>query len=220
MQQFIPALQRVLLYVLLYALPLGLQAQNITQMEYFFDHDPSIGNGTLVNITSPSDYIDDSFAFSTNGISVGLHTLFIRTKNADGVWSHTTRKLILIDGNAGYSEIVKVEYFFDNDPGIGNGTSIDVSAPAESIDQLFSLSTDGISTGLHTLSIRVQNSNGVWSLATRKLILIDGNAGYSEIVKVEYFFDTDPGIGNGTSIDVSAPAESIDQLFSLSTRWR
>ena len=40
-------------------------------------------------------------------------------------------------------------------------------------------------------------------------------SGYSQIVEAEYFIDTDPGVGNGTSISMSG--EVIDSDFAIPT---
>lgn len=57
--------------------------------------------------------------------------------------------------------IVAAEYFIDNDPGVGNGTPIAITAGDEVIDS-FTLNVTGLSSGLHNLYIRGMNNAGSW----------------------------------------------------------
>ena len=40
--------------------------------------------------------------------------------------------------------------------------------------------------------------------------------GYAQITEAEYFFDTDPGVGNGTALSV-ANGNTIDESFTIPT---
>jgi hypothetical protein len=93
--------------------------------------------------------------------------------------------------------ISRAEYFFDTDPGQGNGTAITFAA-SDPVTITSSISTTGLKPGYHILYVRTRTSTGKWSLLEPQKILIDGG-----IIKGEYFFDTDPGIGNGTPLPIT-----------------
>ncbi len=116
------------------------------------------------------------------------------------------------------SDIASLEYYFDQDPGVGLGTSIDINPDTEVIDQSFNISTTGLLEGTHKLFIRAINADGEASLMESKTFRItptpDNNS--SDIVEAEYFFNQDPGVGNGTAIDLM-DAETIDEALSVST---
>ena len=91
---------------------------NITAAEYFFDADPGYGSGTPITISTPGTNIA-SLGFNANVASLtnGMHTLFIRTKNANGTWSNTNishfAKVQLPGANPNtISNIAQAEYFF------------------------------------------------------------------------------------------------------------
>ncbi|WP_422105618.1 T9SS type A sorting domain-containing protein [Winogradskyella sp.] len=112
------------------------------------------------------------------------------------------------------AQITSAEYFIDTDPGVGNGLAIAVSGNA--IDQELNVPTTGLSDGVHKLYIRVQNSDGNWSLYANNVFYINPNNDNSaNIAAAEYFIDTDPGVGNGVGLTVSGNV--IDQSFDIPT---
>jgi hypothetical protein len=56
------------------------------------------------------------------------------------------------------------EYFYDSDPGIGNGIPISAFAIADSITHTDTLSTTILSAGNHSVYVRVRDTLNVWSL--------------------------------------------------------
>lgn len=98
--------------------------------------------------------------------------------------------------------ISKAEYFFDHDPGPGNGISLNISSPDDTISFAGTVNTIGLAQGRHLLYVRTKTSDGHWSLFEPREFYIRLN-----IVEAEYFIDTDPGIGNGTRIAVATPSD-------------
>ena len=103
--------------------------------------------------------------------------------------------------------ISKAEYFFDTDPGPGNGTPISFTA-GDPVTFTENVSTTGLSPGYHDLYIRTKTSSGHWSLFEGQRFFVDGG-----IIDAEYFFDGDPGIGNGTPLNVTG-SNTIIQTIS------
>lgn len=184
-----------------------LQAQsNITGAEYFIDTDPGFGKGTPITITTPAvNVANQSFSFSLATLSTGIHNLFIRTRNAAGKWSITNKFIFYkpsVDATTS-SNIVKAEYFFDTDPGFGNGINIPVTAGLNLSNISFSPVISGLSVGMHNLFIRTKNANGSWSVTNRHPVFKPDPANSlpaTNITQMEYFIDTDPGFGNGVPI--------------------
>ena len=61
-------------------------APNITRCEYFIDTDPGHGRGTDVPITAGSS-VAQSFTADLSAVSNGVHTLFVRVRDASKGWS-------------------------------------------------------------------------------------------------------------------------------------
>jgi hypothetical protein len=67
-------------------------------------------------------------------------------------------------------KIVAVEYFYDTDPGAGNGISVPLTPQANVPFLAWSLNLSGINFGQHNLFIRAKDEFGTWSLTNRKEI--------------------------------------------------
>jgi hypothetical protein len=89
--------------------------------------------------------------------------------------------------------------------GPGNGTTITVSSPGDIVNFTASVSTAALSTGFHFLAIRVKDVNGLWGHYDKRGFYISASlSNAADITAAEYFFDTDPGTGNGTALSVGA----------------
>ncbi len=115
--------------------------------------------------------------------------------------------------------ILRAEYFFGTDPGIGSGTPIPINTPGTNLsDVAANLDISGLPAGIHRLYLRSLSREGHWSVTYQREILIDGDPAYPEpgaagdIVKAEYFFTNDPGFGAGTNIPLSAGADLTADL--------
>jgi len=185
----------------------------ITGAEYFIDTDPGIGNATQLSISGND--IDENLNIPTTGLAEGIHKLYIRTQNSDGNWSLYDQHVFFINPNQNNTaNISSAEYFFDTDPGVGNATQLSISG--NDIDENLNIPTTGLAEGIHKLYIRTQNSDGNWSLYDQHVFYINpAQTNTSLITAAEYFFDVDPGIGNGTSIDLN-DATTLDEDLDIS----
>ena len=188
---------------------------NITAAEYFFDNDPGFGSATALAVTSGST-INTSSTISVASLSAGLHNIYLRVKTSNGKWSLAESRLLFKSNNYSNANIVAAEYFYDNDPGHGNATAITISA-GDTINLTTPLSTTGLSSGIHLFYLRVKDGNGKWSLNTQKMVYIKaGNLSAPSITAAEYFFDTDPGNGNATSLTPTA-GNTIDITAAIAS---
>ena len=98
----------------------------------------------------------------------------------------------------------RAEYFFGQDPGVGNGTPITISSPGEIPSFSLGIGITGLGSGIHDVFIRLRDSNGRWGFAEQRSFWISqsNNTIQPTVVAAEYFFDTDPGMGNGTNLGV------------------
>ncbi len=187
---------------------------NITAAEYFFDTDPGFGNAISTPVVAGQNVtfnISGNIASLTNG----LHYLHVRTRAADGKWSVTTPQLFYKEPAVSFPvpNVVAAEYFFDADPGFGNGTPYIFPTPGTSVTQLMNLSTTGLTKGFHRLYMRAKDANGNWSLINAPFFYYEtivGTAPVSELVYLEWFWNTDPGFGNANH--VSLPSGNAGQI--------
>ena len=190
---------------------------NIKYAEFFFDADPGFGRATEASVTEGQDV---SFSLSGNisTLSKGLHTLYVRVKDANGKWSLTNTQVFYNEPvvNNPIPNVTYAEYFFDTDPGFGNATEATVT-PGQDISFPINGNISALSKGLHTFYLRVKDANGKWSLTHNQLFYKENivNNPVPNITKAEYFFDVDPGFGSGTPFVISPEATDITEAIDL-----
>jgi hypothetical protein len=199
--------------------------QNIIAAEYFIDTDPGFGSGIAITFAAGVDVINAPATITTTGLSNGVHRLYIRTRNNEGNWVITNTKDFLYDADPAYiatpaapQNITAAEYFIDTDPGFGSGTAITITAGIDVVNAPATITTTGLSNGVHRLYIRTRNNEGNWTITNTKDFLYDADPAYTaapaapqNIITAEYFIDTDPGFGSGSAITI-APAVDINNV--------
>ncbi len=153
--------------ILIFAIMLSLVAfsqQNIIEIEYYYDAEPTIGNGTNLSVTS-GNLINQTYSLDISSLSSGFHFIYVRAKNDLDIWGLYDKKIFYISEPyiQNISPIIEAEYYIDTDLGIGNGTTIPLSNPTN--DQFtFDITAPSLTDGEHLLFIRVKNNLNVWSL--------------------------------------------------------
>ena len=200
---------------------------------------------TVEVVAYPAMDIETDVVASTNGLMNGSAALFISGGNSfsyEIMWSSGEQTAIIAgvpagtytalvsDGTCSQSisvviadetidpvvGLVQAEYFFGDDPGVGNGTSVLIPENIE-IDTYLDIETTGLTAGFHMLSLRTKEVNGRWGITrTFPVYLDDENPAVVttpavDIMRGEYFFDDqDPGIGNGFGFELPVPDTNID----------
>ncbi|MEO6831366.1 MAG: T9SS type A sorting domain-containing protein [Chitinophagaceae bacterium] len=208
-------------------IPANLTAANVTAVEYFIDNDPGLGQGISIPITSGSDVSANSIAIRVDTFTSGIHRFYTRVENADGSWSMTDEANFfiepgakLIPANATTSTITTAEYFVDNDPGLGQGIAIPITPGSNVSANGIAIRVDTFTTGVHRIYTRVKNTNSSWSTTKEANFFIipkiglPASAPIGDIVKLEYFFDTDPGFGNGQTLSITPTTNLNSYGFS------
>ncbi len=116
--------------------------------------------------------------------------------------------------------LIKREYYFDTDPGPGNGTVTLFTACDSIAESILSIPTTGLAVGSHVLYIRYADSAGVWGISQSVSFGVTGTMPETQAQKIvarEYFIDTDPGAGNGTSASFAASDSVSESILSIPT---
>ena len=154
---------------------------SITQAEYFWDTDPGVGLATAVQ-AADGNFNSAFERLTKTGIpapSVGLHKFCIRVKDNTGQWGPVFTNIINVEqpGTTSVMSILQAEYFWDTDPGAGNGTAI--LATDGSFNSAYEqLSRTGIalpSVGLHVFNIRVKDNTGQWGPVFRNVVSVQNS---------------------------------------------
>lgn len=202
-------------------------SQSFSSAEYFFDTDPGFGNGTpLTGVPSGSSVNFNKNIVIPSSLSPGVHTLYVRARNSGGGilknrWSIAKPVQLLVfnptSGTSNTDGIDRIEYFWDTDLGFGNN-SVQTVNPSSVGNLALTITTPAaIQPGFHLLYVRSRNRRGIWSTAKQVPFIIWSstiNLSALRINALEYYFNSDPGYGNGTAIAFS-PNPSTDVAVNL-----
>lgn len=175
-------------------LTVKISAQEVQSIEYFFDSEPGHGKGIKVASQTGENILN----VPVKHLEPGMHLICFRSQDTEGAWSSTLTKPVFVLSDKS-DNVSKIEYFFDNDPGHGQGTKIG----AENGGNGLAVIADTLKPGIHMLCVRSQDTEGKWSSTlAHPIYVIEEKPKNAECL--EYFFDKDPGFGNGIQIsDVS-----------------
>jgi hypothetical protein len=107
--------------------------------------------------------VDEQLAIALGQAQPGINHLHLRVLGQDGASSQPIAFMFYKTLDSPASPVAAAEYFWDADPGLGQGTALTVT-PGTTLDELVTLSLEDLDFGLHYLGLRVQTEAGVWSL--------------------------------------------------------
>ena len=181
------------------------------QAEYWLDADPGLGHGVAIVL------VDDNGNASvpTSSLQPGVHTLGVRAKQA-GVWgqTYTHRFYVLTAPNTAISG---AEWWLDADPGHGQATAVAADGTTQQV--VIPFTTTGLTTGIHTLGVRMRQGDTWGQTYTHRFMIIPDQVVSATIETVEASWDFDvehaiaiPFTQEGDVVEISNHALSIDEL--------
>jgi len=136
----------------------------------------------------------------------------MRSKDDNGKWS-ITNVIPFVKVDVSTYNIARAEYFLNTDPGFGKATPVTLTASADISKQAITLNIESAPPGINNLFIRTEDSNGRWSL-TNCLAFIKGTVA-ANITTLEYYIDTDPGIGKATQVVLTPGQDISNYIFNV-----
>ena len=137
------------------------------------------------------------------GLKSGLHSLTVRVMDNTGVWSSQVAKYFIkpyTEISVGDKEIVKHQYWIDGK----------LEAQMTQGDPIRLIDIEGLKSGLHSLTVRVQDNTGVWSSQVAKYFIkpyTEISVEDKEIVQHQYWID-----GNVDAIVTLNQKDPIDVI--------
>ena len=181
-------------------------SNTITAAEYFLDTDPGIGNGTALTLGGSETEVSVNQDFDLSDASPGLHALFVRFYSPEAGWGPKTSAFFLVEDPGLTLFIQSAQYFIGDRP--DNSEIITVDSPIDGnydeLSEALNLTNVNIpdgASGLQSVGVRFQRSDGAWGAWRTSQILIEDEDSLYSISGAEYFVDTDPGEGSGQAIE-------------------
>lgn len=191
---------------------------SVSDVEYFLDEDPGHGSGIPLSVASNSQ-IDHETSLDISEIANGVHTIYFRVRDSSGSWGLAHSKSFVkaqVGNPPSRPQFVSGEYFFDADPGPGNGLPLTVSE-SEALDFTTPIGLSEVGNGVHTFNIRLRDNFSNWGFVHSRPFVRQLNTQREPlpaISSVEYYFNSDPGVGNRRSLSFEQKA-AIDVMGSL-----
>src|SRR5690606_21116093 len=189
------------------------QAQTIDMVhgEYWIDQDLGIGANIPFTLSGAPDISGLDLPINLAGFGVGTHTIGIRTLDADGHWSLTHFSSAVVIDEPPATPLVEIEYFLNEDPGLGNGLTAWTGNSIDTLGATFNADLSAATEGIHTLFIRSRTSDGAWGLTNHQAVLVITPEATTDIARVETFAlsQVDPGFGLADQHVVTVPATDL-----------
>jgi len=177
---------------------------HITSAEVFWDSDPGEGNGTPLIVFDGA--YDEALEKATENLAIpapGMHKLSVRVQDMYANWGPVYTTVVSVENMLvpPSVNITAGEFFWDADPGEGNGTAL-LAFDGNFNNAVEVLMKSGISlpsTGIHTANIRVMDASFNWGPLFTTIVSIEEQSSPRPfyVTSAEFYWDTDPGEGNG-----------------------
>lgn len=193
-----------------------LHAQDNYYAEYYFDFDPGLGLGIPVSATEGDSVF--SFSIDKNGLTPGFHIVYIRARDNNGRWSQHVLKPFFIPAtelpDTTRANINYAEYYFDKDPGFGNGSSMPLTAGVSS-EGILTINKSTLNPGFHALYIRARDELNRWTLHMARPLLITPliEKTASSITSIKYFFYREDAASDTFTIADFEPGSDVEISF-------
>lgn len=150
-----------------------MSVQDIVTLEYYINSDPGLGEAQSIDIDTPSLDVSETLAIMLpDDLDQGINQLAVRARDQAGTWSTTQHSLFVLIPAQIRTDIVQVEYFMDQDPGVGQATFVNVPQ-TDSLDFTLPVIVPCLGNGEHTLYARVKDEQGDWSLYDSEMFTVE-----------------------------------------------
>lgn len=190
-------------------------AQNITNIEYSIDEFVHSGEGTIVPLSGTETEIDFNFSLDISALASGIHILYTRTQNSDGVWSLPTQQTFYVPEKNLSENITEIEYSIDEFVKAGDGSSILVDDAANALDSIIKINIEELTPGIHSINVRTKNDFGRWSLPTKSNFYIN-KVDTAKIKSIHYRVFQSDDEGEWLSKPVNPERKMVDSTFGFS----
>ena len=196
---------------------MSVNAQNLVRGEYWIDLDNGWGNATPFVLDADNETADLALPLDLTGYEPGTHILGLRTLDDDGKWSITNTKPIVVIASPTTPDVVRTDYYLNNDPGFSQGGQAWAGSTADLSAQNFTPDLAGAVNGVNTLFIRTLDADGRWSVTNHMPVTLIPLPERGVIDREETFAlsTQDPGFGGADGHLFSVPDEQLaDSLFN------
>lgn len=183
----------------------------VVDAEWFLDSpDPGFGNGISFDPFAPDTSVNASYQLALDVLVPGLHHWHARVKNNLGIWSHTLARPFIVLPRDTVAHLAGAEWFWDTDPGFGQGHSVGLNGSSDSAT--WTIELDTLPVGIHDLYVRAQNVEGIWGHTYRRNTFIRAEP-QAPIDRLTYFYRNPDSTSMTFTYLLSQPMHYVDMSF-------
>ncbi|MFT5184403.1 MAG: hypothetical protein ACI84C_001533 [Flavobacteriales bacterium] len=178
--------------------------------------------------------IDEGFftiVYDLSELPPGLHYLSIRAKDEFGLEGTTyITPMLVLEDQQPIPTLTAFEYFIDQDPGYGEGTTILISGTEDLFEGDLQFMLTGVSQGQHVIYLRAKDSNGAYGTTQQQYIyVVDDQFGIADqnndcVIDIldilsflgDYGCVSDGVINCGADVNLDGVTDILDILIFLS----
>lgn len=157
------------------------QDKSVTNCQYWINQ-----TGSANAVTKAVGGTDVSFSIDTKSLATGIHNLYFRLQDTDGMWSGLQSWLFYVSKRKSNKKIkiTKGEYWIDRND------KQEIAISGEQVS--FVLDASGLGEGIHTLNYRVKDNEGMYSPLQTWIFMKNTQRDTTTVNKtssMEYWFD-------------------------------
>ncbi|SMO54834.1 Por secretion system C-terminal sorting domain-containing protein [Saccharicrinis carchari] len=200
---------------LFWAIIMHVSAQNVTRLEYSIDAFVAEGKGTPLTITGDKTEVNSSFDIDISNLGTGVHSIYFRSMNQNGIWSFPVKKSFYIAEEPITEGIVAMEYSIDKRVKEGSGELIMFDEASNWINNKMDVDIAQLEAGIHNIYFRAKNKLGTWSLpASRAFVVVAPET--AKVEKIFYRFFNEAYKGSWMTADVDPAQGQVDSTLATS----
>lgn len=168
----------------------NLMAQaRIVRAEWFIGADPGVGQATPFAAITADTLVQLETALAVDTYMPGVYRWHARVQDDSSRWSHTFSRSFLITHEPVTAPVTTLEWFWDEDPGIGQATTVP-GISGDSVAVSWMIDVHALTPGVHALYTRVRNASGTWSHTYRRSTLVRAEP-QAPIAQINYTYATE-----------------------------
>ena len=172
---------------------------SLDRIEWFWDIDPGYGQANAITNLN-GDSVSVSWTIDLSTISPGIHDLYVRIRNHEGIWSHTYQRSTLIKEEPD-AMISSFNYVYRDGSGQSATFSYSLAQPMHYVDLQFDPDTSTlVNNETYEFCIAAIRTDSVQSFDRCSSFTWTGNTVGLDIIPAEGHFDIFPNPNPGKFI--------------------
>ena len=191
-------------------------SQKIDKIAYSLDAFEKENEGIVIDVNSDKSHLDTLLKLPVSDLSPGIHNLYIRSLNSDGVWSFPVKQTFYIPEKILPKNLVAIEYSINTVEKEGEGIPLPLNEYKSVIDTNYLIDIKGLQPGINEVYFRTKNDLGIWSFPVKSSFYIS-EPDTTHVVSIKYRVYNDYYDSEWITSVVNPSRKEVDTVLHVST---